>query len=145
MANESMYLVTIISNNLTGTTTIPFTSIFDRDYFSSSFFETGSDDLIALGVVEGSIQFDTGIEKFYSSSSNIDNIAVINDSVRGFTIILRDEILFSYSLNSVLMEPTSFNFIVNAFVQAADATESRVPFLEGYVEIVPLGKKNHIF
>ncbi len=141
-ANLSSLSVTVVSNSSSGTVRIPFAVTVDRDNIGSGFLETPqSSGLIGLILVDS--------PGFTFSSSNstvavhrsLTGVEVVNDTVRGVAYVVRDEVVYPYSLSSPVTAPLEVPFIMNALVQGPEGREeSRTPFFDDSVEIIPPGE-----
>ncbi len=134
--------MTVVSNSSSGTVRIPFAVTVDRDSFGGSGFLETPQSSGLIGLI-----FDTPGFTFSSNGSavvthgSLTGVEVVNDPVRGIAYVVRDEVVYPYSLSSPVMAPLEVPFVMNALVQGLNGRqESLIPFFTDSVEIIPPGE-----
>ena len=141
-SNLSSLTATVVSNSTSGTVRIPFSVTVDRDTYGAGFLETPpTSGFIVVQLIDPGFTFSNGMA--IARYQSLDEVEVVNDGVRGVAYVVRNEVVYDYSLSSPVTAPMRVDFVINAFVQGPRGLiqESHVPFLIGnFVEFIPPGK-----
>ena len=138
-ANVTSLSVTVVSNSTSGTVRIPFAVTVDRDFFGSGFLESPNSGLIGLSLQGSPSEFTFDDSSILVAHRSLVGVEIVYDPTRGIAYVVRDAVVYTYSLSSPVTAPLEVPFVISAFVEGPGQLiqESRVPFFVDAVEIIP--------
>lgn len=142
--NATSYSITVVSTVTSGTVRIPFSFAVERDTLGTSFLtnENGNGFIGLQSASSGFLFGSTNTAFVRHNSVASPGVELVNDTARGVTYVVREEIVYTYTFNSPVTERESTEFIVNLFMTGPGdvISQNRIPFIVDTVDIVPPSK-----